>query len=148
MANEDPTQRPESTMGLAVASEAGEPSESSPAEAVEPMVIFVKTFDFLAWLLPLTNHFPRAHRHTLTRRLVDAALDLRERLEEANKRTGGARRERLDRADEQLALVRLYLRLAYHMKWMTSGQYFHGARAMVDIGRLLGGWKRARPPRS
>ena len=48
------------------------------------MPIFTRTFDLLTWLLPATNHFPRAHRHTFTRRLLDAAFDLRERLEEAN----------------------------------------------------------------
>ena len=33
------------------------------------MPIFTRTFDLLAWLLPATNHFPRAHRHTVTRQL-------------------------------------------------------------------------------
>lgn len=33
------------------------------------MPIFVKTFDFLSWLLPASNHFPRAHRHSFTQRL-------------------------------------------------------------------------------
>ena len=42
------------------------------------MVIFTRTFDLLAWLLPHTNHFPRAQRHTVIQRLLDAALDLRE----------------------------------------------------------------------
>ena len=55
------------------------------------MVIFTRTFDLLSWLLPMTNHFPRAHRHTYTRRLLDAAFDLREHLEEANLRRGRAR---------------------------------------------------------
>jgi hypothetical protein len=40
--------------------------------AQEEMVIFTRTFDLLDWLLPRTNHFPRAHRHTFTRRLLDA----------------------------------------------------------------------------
>ena len=43
----------------------------------QDMAIFTRTFDFLTWLLPATNHFPRAHRHTFTRRLLDAAFDLR-----------------------------------------------------------------------
>ena len=30
------------------------------------MVIFTRTFDLLTWLLPATNHFPRAHRHSFT----------------------------------------------------------------------------------
>jgi hypothetical protein len=33
------------------------------------MVIFTRTFDFLTWLLPVSNRFPTAHRHTFTRRL-------------------------------------------------------------------------------
>jgi hypothetical protein len=55
------------------------------------MVIFTRTFDFLDWLLPRTNDFPRAHRHSFTRRLLDAAFDLRERLEEAALHKGAAR---------------------------------------------------------
>ncbi len=39
----------------------------------DEMMIFARTFDFLSWLLPVTNHFPRAHRHSFTRRLLDAA---------------------------------------------------------------------------
>ncbi|RLC71355.1 MAG: four helix bundle protein, partial [Chloroflexi bacterium] len=42
------------------------------------MVIFTRSFDFLDWLLPATNNFPRAHRFTFTQRLLDAAFDLRE----------------------------------------------------------------------
>jgi hypothetical protein len=56
--------------------------------AREEMVILTRSFDLLDWLLPATNHFPRTHRHTFTRRLLDAAFDLRERLEEANYRRG------------------------------------------------------------
>ena len=46
----------------------------------QSMPIFTRTFDFLTWLLPATNHFPRAHRFTFTQRLLNAAFDLREHL--------------------------------------------------------------------
>ena len=62
------------------------------------MPIFARTYDLLAWLLPASNRFPRAHRHNLTQRMLDAAFDLRERLEEAHLRRGGPRLERLERA--------------------------------------------------
>jgi four helix bundle protein len=104
--------------------------------------IFTRTFDFLSWLLPVTNHFPRAHRHTFTRRLLDAAFDLRERLEEANLRTGRARLAQLHLADEALARVRVYLRLAAQWGWLSSGQYRHVAQMVAEIGRLLGGWQK------
>ena len=38
------------------------------------MPIFTRTFDFLTWLLPVSNHFPRAHRFTFTNRLLGAAF--------------------------------------------------------------------------
>ena len=110
--------------------------------AREEMMIFSRTFDLLDWLLPRTNHFPRVHRHTFTRRLLDAAFDLRERLEEANYRRGRARRERLERADEALTKVRVYLRLAARWGWLSAGQYRHAAGMVTEIGRLLGGWIR------
>lgn len=106
------------------------------------MPIFVRTFDFLTWLLPMTNHFPRAHRHTFTQRLLDAAFDLRERLEEANIRKGQARLERLRLADEALARVRVYLRLAARWQWLNNGQYEHVSSMVAEIGRLLGGWQK------
>ncbi|MGH7496212.1 MAG: four helix bundle protein [bacterium] len=91
------------------------------------MLIFLKTFDFLNWLLPATNHFPRAHRHSYTQRLLIFAFDFRERLEEANLRQGAARRERLARADELLAQVRMYLLLAVKWGWLSASQYVHVA---------------------
>jgi len=106
------------------------------------MPIFTRTFDFLSWLLPATNNFPRAHRHTATRRLLDAAFDLRERLEEANLRRGTARKERLVKADEALAKIRLYLRLAMNWRWISPGQYRHVSAMVAEIGRLLGGWQK------
>lgn len=106
------------------------------------MPIFVRTFDFLSWLLPVTNNFPRAHRHTFTHRLLSAAFDLSEHLQEANQRRGTARRERLALADEALVKVRYYLRLAARWHWLSAGQYEHVAAMVAEIGRLLGGWQK------
>lgn len=109
------------------------------------MPIFSKTYDLLTWLLPMTNHFPRAHRHTFTQRLLDAAFDLRERLEEANAVRGAARQAKLQEADVALAKLRLYLRLAERWHWLNPGQYQHVAAMLTEIGRLLGGWQKATP---
>ena len=102
--------------------------------------IFTRTFDFLTWLLPVTNKFPRAHRHNFTKRLLDTAFDLRERLEQANSRRGKARMQKLQQADEALSFIKVYLRLAERWGWLSSGQYRHVSQMVVEIGRLLGGW--------
>jgi four helix bundle protein len=108
----------------------------------QEMPIFTRTFDFLTWLLPVTNNFPRSHRHSFTQRLLDAAFDLREHLEAANHRQGRERLARLQAADEALDRVRTYLRLAARWEWLSPGQYQHVALMVAEIGRLLGGWKR------
>jgi len=107
------------------------------------MPIFTKTSDFIAWLIPCANNFPKLHRHTVTRRLVDALLDFQESLLEANVRKGKDRLKSLDDADLFLSKVRLYLRLAYNWKWINIGQYEHAGKMVAELGRLLGGWKKA-----
>jgi formylglycine-generating enzyme required for sulfatase activity len=105
---------------------------------------FFRTFDLLGWLLQVTNHFPRARRHDFTRRLLDAAFDLRERLEEANLRWGAGRRERLALADEALARVRAYLRLASRLGWLSPGQHGHAAEMVAE---RVGWGERSEPQR-
>jgi hypothetical protein len=106
------------------------------------MPIFTRSFDLLSWLLPVTRHFPRANRHDFTRRLLDAAFDLREALERANLLRGRERLRQLDRADDALARLRTYLRLAVRWGWLSGGQYKHVAEMVAEVGRLLGGWRR------
>ena len=106
------------------------------------MPVFTRTFDFLTWLLPVTNGFPTAHRHTFTKRLLDSAFELYEFLERANHERGAARAGSLREADIALGRVRLYVRLAERWKWLSSGQYKHVAEMVAEIGRLLGGWQK------
>jgi four helix bundle protein len=110
--------------------------------AENDMPIFTRTFVFLTWLLPLTNHFPKAQRFTVTSRLLQAAFELREDLESAQHRRGSERIRALSAADENLAKVRLYLRLSHQWSWISLGQYEHAARMLAEIGRLLGGWQK------
>jgi hypothetical protein len=110
--------------------------------AGQEMPIFTRTFDFLTWLLPATEHFPRAHRHTFTARLLNAAFELREQLELANHLKGAERLAYLKQADVSLDTVRVYLRLAVKWQWLTPGQYRHVAEMTTEIGKLLGGWQK------
>jgi hypothetical protein len=104
--------------------------------------LFTKTFDFVTWLMPTTNHFPRTQRFLVTERLLGAALDFQELVLEANNSFMPARLERLKQADAELDKVRIYLRLALKWQWLQPGQYQHAAAMVTEIGRLLGGWQR------
>jgi len=106
------------------------------------MVIFTRTFDLLNWLLPHCEKFPKAQRYFVVQRLGDAALNFQESLFHANVHRGEQRATRLRDADGHLTTLRLYLRLAYQWRWLSSGQYEHVSKMVEEIGRLLGGWQR------
>ena len=106
------------------------------------MVIFTRTYDLIAWLLPRTQRFPKAQRFIITKRLQDAVLDFQESLFWANSHTGRQRLTFLQAADVHLDKLRLYLRLVHRWQWLSSGQYEHVSRMVDEIGRLLGGWIR------
>jgi hypothetical protein len=106
----------------------------------EDMVILVRTFDMLTWLLPRAETFPKAQRFLVTQRLVGAALDFQDALFDANARSGRRRLDHLEAADAHLNKLRLYLRLAFGWGWLKGGQYQHVSAMIAEIGRLLGGW--------
>jgi four helix bundle protein len=102
--------------------------------------IFVRTYDFIQWLVPRTMSFPRSQRFILTKRLQDSVLDFYEAIIEAALCSDRQRRSRLHAADVELVKVRKYLRLARDMKWLKPGQYRYAASQVTEIGNLLGGW--------
>lgn len=106
------------------------------------MIIFTRAYDFISWLIPLTQNFPRSQRFVVTGRLQDAGLNFQELLIEANALRGNERRKKLEDADVELLKVRLYLRLSNKWKWIKSGQYQHASKMVAELGRLLGGWKK------
>jgi len=106
----------------------------------DEMIILTRTFDLLQWLLPKTERFPKAYRYNVTRRLMNAALDFQEQLYRSRKLRGVKRKESLAQCDASLDIIRLYLRLAHHWKWLNDGQYEHVSKMVAEIGRLLGGW--------
>lgn len=109
----------------------------------DPTPLFTKTFDFITWLIPITNNFPRGQRFLVTQRLLNAALNFQELTLAANTSLPPARLEKLRLADAELDKIRIYLRLALKWEWLKPGQYQHAAAMITEVGRLLGGWQKA-----
>ena len=106
----------------------------------DEMIVLSKTFDLLTWLLPKSEKFPKAYRFTLTQRMLNTALDVQDRLLDAQIYRTNARTQALREADAALNRLRSYLRLAHHWHWLNDGQYRHVSVIVAEIGRLLGGW--------
>jgi hypothetical protein len=103
--------------------------------------IFIKTYDFLLWLIPLTLKFPKSQRFLLAERLSTMALDFYDLILDAVLEPE-QEDKKLDAADKLLTKIRLYVRLSHDLKCISPGQFEQTARRMDEIGRLIGGWKR------
>lgn len=102
--------------------------------------IFARTYDFIAWLIPLTIKFPRSQRFVMAAALQRESLRFQELLIEASHQK--QKDDALVSADAELDKVRTHLRMSLDLGLIQPGQYEHAARLVTEIGKLLGGWKR------
>jgi len=102
--------------------------------------LFVRTHDFLLWLLPQTQKFPRTYRFTLAERIQQTAMDFQDFIVSAGKSRDEERSIWLKKADIALEQMRFWLRFSRELGLIRVGQYEHSARMMVEMGRLLGAW--------
>jgi four helix bundle protein len=105
--------------------------------------LFVRSYDFLLWLIPETHKFPRAHRFGLAEHIQRLALAFEDTLIAAGKSKNPDRRRLLEQADLLLEQMRISLRLARDLKCLSIQQYEHVARMTTEVGRLLGAWLKA-----
>ena len=102
--------------------------------------LFVRSHDFLLWLLPQVQKFPRVYRFSLAERIQNAVMDFQDLIIAAGKSRDEARRLYLEKADIRLEQIRFWLRFSKELDLFRMGQYEHAARMLVEIGKLLGAW--------
>jgi hypothetical protein len=98
-------------------------------------------YQFVAWLLPTVEKFPRSHKFTVGDRIEATALDVLEALIEATYTR--ERREHLRAANLGIEKLRFLLRLAADLRLLDRRRYEHAARSLDETGRLIGGWMKA-----
>jgi hypothetical protein len=101
--------------------------------------IFIKTYEFLLWLLPLTIKFPKSQRFLLAERLGRIALDFYECIISAVQNSGNSLRF-ISEADLLLVKIRFYIRLSFDLHCISVGQFEFASKKVDELGRLLGGW--------
>jgi 23S rRNA-intervening sequence protein len=96
---------------------------------------------FILWLVPTVEKFPRSQKFLLGDRIQSTALDVMEALIEATYTRD--RRGHLARANLGLEKLRFFFRLAVDLRVLDPRRYEHAARTLDDVGRLVGGWAKA-----
>ena len=98
-------------------------------------------YQFLLWLGPALENFPKNQKFTLGDRIQNQALDVLDALIEATYTR--ERTQHLRRANLGIEKLRFLFRLAVELHYLDRRRYQHAARTLDEIGRLIGGWAKA-----
>jgi hypothetical protein len=99
--------------------------------------------ELLKWLIPQLDKFPRNRRFTLGERIEHGMIEvLEECIEAAYRRDKTAN---LETANRRLSAIRHLWRLAFELRTISRRHYQYGSERLVEIGRQIGGWRRAQP---
>jgi hypothetical protein len=101
-----------------------------------------KCYLFLGWLIPTLEKFPRSQRFLLGDRIESAALDMLEGLIEATYTRDRA--ALLDSVNLRIEKLRFLMRLSMDLRYLDLRRYELAARALDEIGRLVGAWRKGR----
>lgn len=108
---------------------------------IQDLVVFQKTYDFLLWLKPVAQKFAKAHKYGLGIEIENETVGLLKKIIEANQ----ARNKKDSHIDEALVkyeIIRTLIRLSNDYKQISVKQYEYASKLLVEIGRLLGGWRK------
>lgn len=100
-----------------------------------------KCYQFLLWLVPAVEKFPKSQKFLLGDRIQNLALDVQENLIEATYSKNPV--PHLAAANLRLEKLRYLFRLALDLKHLDPRRYEFAARALDEIGRMVGGWMKA-----
>ena len=104
----------------------------------DELPIISRWLQFLEWLLPITEKFPKRVRFTFADRINNLALDIAEELVEA--RYSRQKRPLLQKINLRLEKLRILLRLCHRLQYLPHAGYEHAMRQLNEIGQMLGGW--------
>ncbi len=97
-----------------------------------------KLYDFILWIIPKLEKYPRSQKFLLADRIENLMLDILELLIDAaySKKKGEALRS----ANLKLEKLRYLIRLSRDMKLLSIKGYEYSSRYIDGIGNSIGGW--------
>lgn len=104
-------------------------------------VVLEKMYRFQLWLIPALEKFPRSQRFLLGDRMQTLAHDVLDGLIEATYSRDPL--PALNAANLRLEKLRFTLRLARDLHHLDLRRYEFAAESLLEIGRLIGGWRKA-----
>ncbi len=101
---------------------------------------FQKWYRILDWILDKCEKYPKSVRFTFSSRIANLSLDVLERLIEAiyTKK----RAYILAAINLYIEKLRVFFRLSFERKYLSSAQYEYISAEINEFGRMIGGWRK------
>lgn len=104
----------------------------------EELMILQKVQDMMLYAYPVLAQFPKSEKFSMAadiKRCMDQAL---ERTLEASKKY--YKKTTLQDLDIEVAKLKIYIRLAYNLRFIDMHKYEVWSGKVTEIGKMLGGW--------
>jgi len=105
---------------------------------LDDLIIYQKSYDFILWLFPVINKFPKKQRFVLGQQIENELLEIIKDIILANNEIDKSRI--LKRISVRLDTLRILIRLAKDLRFLSIKHYENAAVKMNEIGKLLNGW--------
>lgn len=109
--------------------------------APKDLLIYTKMVDFLAWLFPILNTFPKNQRLTLCQQISSSALTcLRLIVSARNARVPRRKVSLLFELNVELEILRKLLTVAHSVGFLNAKRTENGMKQLLEMGKMCGGW--------
>lgn len=106
----------------------------------QELPLFIHWTKVLTDLLSRTEKFPKRVRFTFSTRIDNLALDILEKIVEAQ--YSKQKQSILKSINLQLEKLRVLLRISHQMGYLDNRGYEHTAKLIREAGSMVGGWTR------
>ena len=102
------------------------------------LIIFQKTYDLLVRIYKEVHNFPREYKYGLGENLKTTSLKALDWIILANSAIN--KTPCLKKVDQNIDRLRIYIRLCYSLKVISSKKYETLSKVVDEIGKMTGGW--------
>ena len=124
--------------------------EQEPIKVKEDLHIQQKIYDMILYAYPALEQMPKSQKFSLAQDMKHCMNEIMRLTISANKKY--TKRTTLQELDVEIAALKVYLRIAYDLRYLPPKKYEVWSGMLVEIGKMVGGWiksqrEAANPPK-
>lgn len=109
--------------------------------ASDDLLMYTKMVDFLSWLFPILNTFPKSQRMVFAQAISNSALTcLRLIVSARNARLSRRKASILFELNVELECLRKLLTVAHQIGFLSAKRTENGMKQLMELGKMCGGW--------